>query len=283
MKEKELLPDEPVISGAIARLQTVIDTLPKQEKKTATFVLNNLQTFAARSIQELAAAAGVSEATYIRLSRRIGFKGFSDFKRSIIADLASFSDPVSEVLETDSAELVLEKVLRSDSQWLNDSLKVIDPVVFEQIACLILKAENIVIWAIGASAPFGLYLHQRLMRFGFVCTLMSDPYEMEVQSSVLRKDSLIIAISRTGWPDMLISACRKAKERGCTICVITGQRDTKLTQQADHVLLTATRAIRPEVLTSGIAFISLLDALYIEIAIKLKRGILREGEKDDNG
>ena len=267
MKEKVLL-DAAVAGGAIARLQTVIDRLPKQEKKAAAFALDNPQRFTASSIQEVAAAAGVCEATYIRLAKHIGFSGFAEFKRSVVADLASFSDPVSEVLLTDTPAQVLEKVLLADSQRLVDSLKVINPEAFEQIASSILSANHIAVWATGASAPFGLYLNQRLMRLGYISTFLSDSHEMEVQSKVLRKDTLILAISRTGWPGMLVEACAIAKLRGCKLCVITGQQGTELCRSADHVLLTATRAMKPEILTSGIAFISLLDALFVEIAIR---------------
>lgn len=97
-----------------------------------------------------------------------------------------------------------------------------------KLADSILSANHIAVWATGASAPFGLYLNQRLMRLGYVSTFLSDSHEMEVQSKVLRKDTLILAISRTGWPGMLVEACAIAKSRGCKLCVITGQQGTEL-------------------------------------------------------
>lgn len=65
-------------------MQTLLETLPKQEKKAAEFLLDNLQSFSSQSIQGVAARAGVSDATYIRLAKRMGYSGFAEFKRNLI-------------------------------------------------------------------------------------------------------------------------------------------------------------------------------------------------------
>lgn len=269
-----------ISGGAVASMQTLIETLPKQEKRAAEFLLNNLQTFSARPIQEMATAAGVSDATYIRLAKRLGYSGFAEFKRNLIVDLVSFSDPIQEVDKKDDAEKVLTKVLQSDSQWLYDSLKVIDVDTFDRVAHLILKFDRIVVWAVGMSTPCGIYLQQRLLRLGRVCSFLSDPYEMEVQSEVLDEKTMVFTVSRTGWPNMLFTACSKAKIHGATVCLLSGQQDTNLAKLADHTLLTSTRSFKPSVLTSGVATLAVIDALFVMISL-LKQD--RDPQEAENG
>lgn len=54
-EDMAMVPALPIPGGAIARMQTLLETLPKQEKKAAEFLLDNLQSFSSQSIQGVAA------------------------------------------------------------------------------------------------------------------------------------------------------------------------------------------------------------------------------------
>ena len=262
-EDMAMVPALPIPGGAIARMQTLLETLPKQEKKAAEFLLDNLQSFSSQSIQGVAARAGVSDATYIRLAKRMGYSGFAEFKRNLIVDLASFSDPMQEVDRDDKPEIILKKVFESDVKWLYDSLKVIDAGAVERVAHMLLEYDKVVAWAVGMSTPFVYYLQQRLLRLGRMCALLTDPYEMEVQSGMVDADTLVIVTSRTGWPSSLFDACSKAKAHGAKVCVLSGQKDSKLAKIADYTLLTSTRSFKPSVVTSGVATFAVIDALFV--------------------
>ena len=158
-EDMAMVPALPIPGGAIARMQTLLETLPKQEKKAAEFLLDNLQSFSSQSIQG--------------------------------------------------------------------------------------------------------YLQQRLLRLGRMCALLTDPYEMEVQSGMVDADTLVIVTSRTGWPSSLFDACSKAKAHGAKVCVLSGQKDSKLAKIADYTLLTSTRSFKPSVVTSGVATFAVIDALFV--------------------
>ena len=96
---------------------------------------------------------------------------------------------MQEVDRDDKPEIILKKVFESDVQWLYDSLKVIDAGAVERVAHMLLEYDKVVAWAVGMSTPFVYYLQQRLLRLGRMCALLTDPYEMEVQSGMVDADT----------------------------------------------------------------------------------------------
>lgn len=267
-------PSGPIVGGAIARLQTSLASLSRVERVAADFVLAQPHIVATKAIQEVAASANVADATYMRLARRIGYEGFAAFKRALVADLSAHSDAIYDGVEpSDAPAAIASKVIRADARHLMDTAEVLDYDAFASVVTLMDEAPRVVVWALGASSPFGLYLHQRLMRLGLTSAFEIDAYEQSVQAQLLPKSTLVMVVSRTGWPPLLEQSCVTARSRGARIVAITGQRDTNLAEQAEHVLHASVRSIRPDVLTSGVPYIALLDALYIALSVK------REGKE----
>ncbi|WP_418723342.1 MurR/RpiR family transcriptional regulator, partial [Dysosmobacter welbionis] len=50
---------------------------------------------------------------------------------------------------------------------------------------------------------------------------------------------------------------------GAKVCVLSGQKDSKLAKIADYTLLTSTRSFKPSVVTSGVATFAVIDALFV--------------------
>ena len=105
---------------------------------------------------------------------------------------------MQEVDRDDKPEIILKKVFESDVQWLYDSLKVIDAELLRELLICCWSMTKVAAWAVGMSTPFVYYLQQRLLRLGRMCALLTDPYEMEVQSGMVDADTLVIVTSRTG-------------------------------------------------------------------------------------
>ena len=61
-----------------------------RKKRPQSFCSITSSPFSSQSIQGVAARAGVSDATYIRLAKEWATAGLQEFKRNLIVDLASF-------------------------------------------------------------------------------------------------------------------------------------------------------------------------------------------------
>ena len=64
------------------KLQAVYDSLKSAERKAADYMLQYPARLASGTIGEAAAQAGCSEATFVRLARKLGYKGYCQLKQA---------------------------------------------------------------------------------------------------------------------------------------------------------------------------------------------------------
>ena len=76
-------------SGALIRLRGVYPSLKTALQKVANLILRQPEMAIYASVNEVAAAAQVSEATVMRFCRTLGFKGFQDFKIALARELVT--------------------------------------------------------------------------------------------------------------------------------------------------------------------------------------------------
>ena len=68
------------------KIRSAYVTLPSAERKVADFILDNPDRAMRMVINEIAEAAGVSVPSVTRLARRLGYKGFLDFRVALAGE-----------------------------------------------------------------------------------------------------------------------------------------------------------------------------------------------------
>ena len=72
---------EPPSRGpALLRLEAVRSSLMPSERRLCDYLLHHAEAVLAQTISEIAAAAGVGDATVTRLCQGLGYRGFSAFR-----------------------------------------------------------------------------------------------------------------------------------------------------------------------------------------------------------
>lgn len=71
------------------KIRSAYVTLPSAERKVADFILDNPDRAMRMVINEIAEAAGVSVPSVTRLARRLGYKGFLDFRVALAGGAAA--------------------------------------------------------------------------------------------------------------------------------------------------------------------------------------------------
>ncbi|MCK5737232.1 MAG: MurR/RpiR family transcriptional regulator, partial [Spirochaetaceae bacterium] len=62
--------------NCVLNLQAVYETLKSAERKAADYILDSPEDIAGLTIVDFAGRAGCSEATIVRLTRRLGYEGY---------------------------------------------------------------------------------------------------------------------------------------------------------------------------------------------------------------
>lgn len=239
------------------------------EKKVANWILKNPDKICDMSMVEIANQAGVSDATVLRFCRKSDFKGFFDLKISSIRDDSDSSKIVYQgVTPEDSPEKIAKKVFQSNIKALEDTISVMDFGAFERAVEYIQKSNRILIIGVGTSGPIIRDMYNKFLRLGVSCKAENDSYLQLMEVALMKKNDLVIAVSQSGSSVDPVDTLREAKNVGVKTVVITGNRYSPLTKYADVVLQSISSETRPETISSRIAQNSIVDALYVAVAMR---------------
>lgn len=217
------------------RINTYYPSLTKSEQKVAECVLQNADDLMYYSVTELADFAGVGETTVMRFCRKIGFKGYQDFKLSL-AQNAGAKKPGEQ--DEDSKDFV-RMVYENNIDILHSSMSLLNRSKLEQAIEWIDQAGNVQFFGVGASGITALDAKNRLLRIGRRSEAVADSHIQAMMAVSMRKGDVAFGISVSGSTldtnDMLL----KAKQSGAKVIAITNYAKSPITSIADLVLLTA--------------------------------------------
>ena len=260
-------------TSSLARLETALshNNLFPAERKIAQYMLEQPDRVVDFSVQELADAAKTSRATIVRFCRTLGYTGYKEFKLALAGEVrGSVALEHQDVLETDDVLSITRKVFQSDLQAIADSLQVLDSGQMERAVQALDKASRIEFYGVGSSASTALDAYYRFLRLGLPVNIVNDPYMQAIVSSQLGPGQVAFAISHSGRTEEVIFALSKAKERGATTICLTSNNRGEVIQHADIRLVTAARetVFRSRAMASRIAHLSVVDALYVNLAMR---------------
>jgi DNA-binding MurR/RpiR family transcriptional regulator len=261
------------LTSCIARIETALtnNTLFPAERKVAEYVLAHAQEVTAFSVNELARAAAASEATIVRFCRALAFGGYKDFKLALAAEASGVVSIIHEdISPTDDVMTITRKLFRSDLQAIADSLQTLDGSEMERAVSVLSAATKIEFYGNGSSAPAAIDAYYRFIRIGLPAFVVTDSYMQAVSSAQLSPGQVAFAISHTGRTEEAIFALRKARAGGATTICLTSNIRGPVTEFADIKLITAARetAVRNQAMASRIAHLSVIDALYVNLAMR---------------
>lgn len=257
--------------GAMLKIRAVYDALKSAERKAVDYILTHPDEISTLTIVQLADEAGCSEATIVRLAKRLGYDGFPALKADFARVEADHDDlPYEGLSRSDPPRTVLHKVMQSTIQALHDTLDVIDEEQYEAALRAILSADKLMFCGLGDAGLVALEAQQRFVRVGKPCLATLDADLQLIYATQLGPGDVLVAISHSGRSRTIVDTVRRAKDSGATVIAITNFPVSPLSKKADIVLLTAvfTKYVTGEVGAKRVTEISILESLSINYAIQ---------------
>jgi DNA-binding MurR/RpiR family transcriptional regulator len=265
------LPPSPASpAGTLIRLRGLYPSLKAALRKVADVTLARPELAIYASVNEVAAAAGVSEATVMRLCRLLGFRGFQDFKIALARELVTPLQRLhEEVTEGDDAATIVRKVFQANLAALQDTLAVLDMGAMAQAAQWLQAARRLVLLGVGTSGPIVTDAANKFFRLGLTVQAITDAHLMMMAAALLTPQDVVVAVSHSGSTRDTAEAAKTAKEAGARVICITNNSLSPLTKTAHLVLVTASREtrFRQEAMASRLCQTSILDSLYTLVAL----------------
>lgn len=258
-------------TAIIAKINARKENMSKAEALVCDYIIQHPEEVIYLSVSELALKSGVSDATVIRASQKIGARSYQDLKITIAQDLVSPLQAVNEEITVDdNANTVTEKVFQGILHTLDMTYKIQDAALLDRAADMLLNSNRICICGLGNSHAIAADIQHKFMRLGLNANAYADNHLQVICSSFMKKGDILFAVSHSGSSHDVVHAAEIARSNGALVISLTNAGRSPLSDISDISLHTDSEETkyRRVALSSRIAQMAIVDVLYTMIALK---------------
>lgn len=202
--------------------------LTPTETKMVGVLLSNPTMAPYYTAAKLAEEVGVHPATAVRFAKRLGYKGYSEFRDALIAETLQTAEPVQRItkrLEKSDSKEILSNLIDDEITALNNIKKHITQDQIELVAHILCEAHRIYIFAQGNSIVLQEMLDRRLRRAGLSTVVLSGP-SREIAEKLLsaQKNDVLIAFAFHSEPPGLAMSMKEFENLGAKSIMISDSK-----------------------------------------------------------
>lgn len=255
---------------ALSALKKEYPRLSPAETRIADFILTNPARSCEMSVHELANNVSVSPSTIVRLSKSLGYSGFTQLKLGLVIAGQTYNKILPQVTIMDSVSDIVRKVFLSGISTLKDTLQILEMKKIEEIVDLLTQANSIHFYGVGTSATICEDAYYRFMRIGLPAFFGIDSHIMRISAAKLKKGDIAIGISHCGGTFDTVDTLKIAKEHGAMTIAITSIRKSPICEVADiPIVISSDESQYPmEAISARIGHMAILDALCVALMVR---------------
>ena len=250
--------------------------LTGQKRRAADYLIEHHRTAFSMSVQELARAAQVSEATLVRLARDLGFAGYLELRTALTEeatrvllpeDRFAFARPSREPSET------AVTVARQEVENINRTVDELDPAQLKAFVGHLRRAELTVAVGLGVSSVLARLAAYQLSQVGCRADFLTrEALSLAEQVALLPKKTVLLAIAFPPYSTRTLDTARRAKERGLTVLALTDSSRSPLVPIAEAAVYARTENLLYTNSISGAVVV--LNAIATDLALADKKRAL---------
>jgi DNA-binding MurR/RpiR family transcriptional regulator len=221
------------------------------------------------SLRQIADDAGVSEAMVVKITKKLGFAGYRDFRAAVSQyNRQPTAEMHQELSVDDTSQEIVQKVFRTSINALEETLSILDMEAFDRAADLIHRAKQRDFYGVGGSAQIARDVSHKFLRIGVRASVFDDSHMMLMSASLLIDGDIAIGFSHSGNTTAVIDAIQLARRNGARTIAITNYNSSPLAQAADVVLCSTAQGspLMGENAAARIAQLNILDAVFVAVA-----------------
>ena len=198
-------------------------------QQAARHILDHPNHAALSTVTELAAAAGVQPSALIRLAQALGFSGFSDMQKVLVAALAAASPSYGERVHhlraagagTGAAGL-LEQATALSEMSLQNLMDTVDAAALDQAIAILAKAPLVHVVGQRRSHPVAGYIAYGLTRSGKAARLMAGAAGMlRDEAETMRPGDALVVISLHPYSADAVETAAWAASHGVAVVALS--------------------------------------------------------------
>ncbi|MBD2865204.1 MULTISPECIES: MurR/RpiR family transcriptional regulator [Paenibacillus] len=260
----------PDLNNTLLKISSVYSSLTKSEQKVADVVMKEPEAAVFFTITDLSEKANVGETSVIRFCRKLGFRGYQEFKLSVAQNLSTPSQNIhGDIEDDDEMSIIVKKISAINVQNIHNTTTLLDEDSLRQAIAILREARKLYFFGVGSSGITAIDAKHRFMRIGYECAAENDAHIIAMNAALTKPGDVVIGISTSGSTKDLVDAMEIAKGRGANIICLTSHARSPITHFADVVLLTASKEspLQGGSFSSKLSQIHALDVLCTALAI----------------
>ncbi|HEY3381333.1 MAG TPA: MurR/RpiR family transcriptional regulator, partial [Vicinamibacterales bacterium] len=227
------------------------DALTPTERRIAGYLLEQTQSVALLSVQELAVHLHTGPACIIRVVQKLGYTGLSELKKGLKRDLHKGLSPLEQFrLNLDAGETAslseVAAIARQEARNIAATMSLLDEVTFRSAADILSQAHGVYLLGVGVSAHLAGLAAFVLQHIGLRCfALQHTGLNVSEQLVRIGKGDALFAFSFPPYSLQTIEAAALAKKRGACVVSVTNQAIAPIARHSDAVLVAKTDTLGP--------------------------------------
>jgi len=256
------------MKNVLTRLRESRESLSNTERSIADYLLDHPEEAVRLSIYELAEKTFTSPSTVIRMCHHIGFKGYREFRQSMIYEIALYKhnkeDEQKAITHTDGIDNIIKKITRKNIIALEETRNLLDVETLQECLALVRKSRTILLFGMGASLCAARDAYLKFLRLGKPCMVNDDWHSQYLQARNATNEDLGIVVSYSGETHEVIECMKAMRENHTPIIAITRCVTSPVAELADYRLYTSANesTFRSGAMSSRISQLNIIDILY---------------------
>ena len=261
------------------RIQNQLDTLTRAERQLALAILENYPVSGLGPLSALAKDADVSSPTVVRMTQKLGFKGYPECQEALRDELKEkVTNPIARHeswSQNAPSGHMLNRFTEAVIDNIRNTLAQVDPAEFDK-ACAMMADTNSALYIVGGRITHTLaeylFLHMQMMR--------ADVTHIESTSNTwphylldVKEEDVFVIFDMRRYENNTLKLAEMIHERGARIVLFTDQWRSPVSAFAD--ICFSNRIVVPSAWDSATTTLLLVESL-----ISAAQDINWEGRKD---
>ena len=250
-------------------IRSMLPDLTALEAGVVERMLADRSFSAQTALRDVAVDAGVSDAMVVKLAKKLGFSGFREMRREIVAYNSLPTAELHQQLDaSDDAGTIVRKVFRTSMQALEETLAILDMDAFARATVVLAQARQRDFYGLGGSAQIARDVAHKFLRVGVRAMVFDDTHMMLMSAALLGAGDVAMAFSHSGETESVIEPIALARANGAATIAITNHAASRLGRTAELVLASTAQGspLTSENAAARIAQLNILDALFVAVA-----------------
>ncbi|MCI8977953.1 MurR/RpiR family transcriptional regulator [bacterium 1xD8-48] len=255
----------------ITRMNDRYIKMSKGHKAIAAYISDHYEQAVFMTAAKLGETVGVSESTVVRFASGLGYEGYPEFQKALedwVRNKLNLVQKMGTKYGKSTKSEILQAVLHSDIEKLEDTIVNLDAAAFETAVDIILEARCVYLIGVRSCEPLADFLHfyLNMIRGNIIHVRTTSVTEIFEQMIRIDERDAIIGISFPRYSMRTLKAMEFANDRNARVITITDSIHSPMNLYSSCNLLA--RSDMVSIVDSLVAPLSVINALVVALCMK---------------